>query len=162
MLRKAETSSIVVTTVAGLSASYIGCSRHLFLDEVLSSADVVMFDECDRVQSTLDDFFAPNTAFNDFIYAQADGCAEDMRKPYSKIQQDKNERAYYQYARMTSDIYESIVESISNIEINEKGKWYKLVTSTFSALTILEHLKEEGIDERLEIGLRACAILRRF
>ena len=162
MLRKAETSSIVVTTVAGLSASYIGCSRHLFLDEVLSSADVVMFDECDRVQSTLDDFFAPNTAFNDFIYAQADGCAEDMRKPYSKIQQDKNERAYYQYARMTSDIYESIVESISNIEINEKGKWYKLVTSTFSALTILEHLKEEGIDERLESGLRECAIMRRF
>ena len=161
MLRKAEISSVVVTTVAGLSASYVGGSRHLFLDEVLSSVDVVMFDECDRVQSTLDDFFAPNTAFNDFINAQASGCAEDMRKPYSKIQQDKNERQYFKYARMTSDVYESIVESINNIEKNEKGTWYKLVTSTFSALTILELLKTEGVEERLVNGLWECAILRK-
>lgn len=80
MLREATTSSIVLTTVAGLAASYVGDEHSLFLEEVVNNVDVVIFDECDRVQETLDDFFAPNTALNDFIEAQAVGCIVDMCK----------------------------------------------------------------------------------
>ena len=78
MLRESEKSDIIVTTVAGLASSRIGKNRRLFMEEVIGNFDVVMFDECDRVQATLDDSFAPNTSFNDFMKSQSSACATDM------------------------------------------------------------------------------------
>lgn len=158
MLREATTSSVVITTVAGLAASYVGDNHSLFLEEVINSVDVVMFDECDRVQSTLDDFFAPNTAFNDFMIAQSDGCAMDMRKSYSEIAKDPNERYYFELARETAGIYNQIASDIENIA-NERGAWGKIVTATFSGLTLIEQLHKEGIDAKLERALRECLYL---
>mgnify|MGYP002800938316 FL=1 len=156
MLREANSSSIVITTVAGLAASYVGENRALFLENVIKNADVVLFDECDRVQETLDDFFAPNTAFNDFMITQANGCAQDMRKGYSEITCDRNERRYYELARETAGIYENIVDDIRRIEGNEKGVWPKIVTATFSSITLIEQLSKDGIDKKLESSLRTC------
>ncbi len=156
MMRQAETSSIIITTVAGLSASNIGEERHLFLEEVLSYFDLAIFDECDRVQSTLDNFFAPNMPLNDFINAQADGCAKDMRKTFDDIQLNKNERKFFKYVRATSDAYEGILESLKDIEENEKGGWKELVKSTFSSLTILEQLNKDRLDENLVKSLKDC------
>lgn len=157
MLREATTSSIVLTTVAGLAASYVGDDHSLFLEEVVNSVDVVMFDECDRVQETLDDFFSPNTALNDFIDAQAAGCIADMRKKYSSIVDDRNGRRFYSLTRDTTEVYEDIVDAIRRIENNECGSWKKIVTATFSGLTLIEQLNKDGIDSKLENALRRCA-----
>lgn len=156
MLREATTSSIVITTVAGLAASYVGGNRTLFLEHVIKNADVVLFDECDRVQETIDDFFAPNTAFNDFMITQSNGCAQDMCKGYSDITIDRNERRFYELARETAGVYENIVDDIRRIEGGEQGVWPKTVTATFSGLTLIEQLSKDGIDKKLERALRIC------
>ena len=49
---------------------------NIFLKEVLETADVVFYDECDRVQKNLDDLFTQATEFNAFIKE----CAEDYHQ----------------------------------------------------------------------------------
>ena len=155
MLREAEQSDIVVTTVAGIAASLVGKNHRLFLEEIIEQFDVVMFDECDRVQATLDDFFAPNTSFNDFMRSQSDLCAHDMRKSYFEVDKDRNERKFFTLARETTLVYDEIIEDINKLT-EEKGKWKKVISSTFSALTLLRQLEIEGIDEKLIIALGRC------
>ncbi len=156
MLREAEKSSIVITTVAGLAASFIGKNHHLFLEEVIDNFDVVMFDECDRVQNTLDDFFAPNTAFNDFINSQADASAVDMKKNHSAVDRDRNERRFFNLTRDAISVYDAISYDIDELIKTEKGAWKNLVTSTFSALTLIERMHSDKIDQKLEDALRQC------
>ncbi|MDE6059497.1 MAG: hypothetical protein K2G44_05605 [Clostridia bacterium] len=156
MLREAEKSSIVITTVAGLAASFVGKNHHLFLEEVIDNFDVVMFDECDRVQNTLDDFFAPNTAFNDFINSQADASAVDMKKSHSAVDRDRNERRFFNLTRDAISVYDAISYDIDELVKTEKGAWKNLVTSTFSALTLIERMHSDKIDPKLEEALRQC------
>lgn len=156
MLREAEKSDIIVTTVAGLASSLIGKSRKLFLEEIIDNFDVVMFDECDRVQSTLDDFFAPNTSFNDFMRSQSNACAADMCKSYSDVNRDRNERKYFTLARETTQVYDEIVGDIKKITEHEPRGWKKIISSTFSALTLLRQLENDGLNSCLIDALRRC------
>ncbi len=156
MLREAEKSSVVVTTVAGLAASFIGKSHRLFLEEVINNFDVALFDECDRIQNTLDDFFAPNTAFNDFITSHADASAADMRKRHSEVDIDRNERRFFNLTRDAITVYDAISYDIDELVKAENGVWRNLVTSTFSALTLIERMHCDKIDKKLEEALRLC------
>ena len=156
MLREAEQSDIIVTTVAGLASSQIGTKHRLFLEEIIESFDVVMFDECDRVQSTLDDFFAPNTSFNDFMRSQSSACASDMCKSYSEVTKDRNERKYFTLARETTQVYDEIVDDIKKIVETEKRGWNKIITSTFSALTLIRRMESDGINEVIIDALEKC------
>lgn len=156
MLREAEKSDIVVTTVAGLASARIGKNRKLFMEEVIDNFDVVMFDECDRVQSTLDDFFAPNTSFNDFMKSQSNACATDMHKSYSDVSRNRNERKYFTLARETTQVYDEIVGDIKKITETEKSGWNKIISSTFSALTLKRQLEIDGISGLLTGALSQC------
>lgn len=156
MLREAETSDIIVTTVAGLASSRIGKNRRLFMEEVIDNFDVVMFDECDRVQATLDDFFAPNTSFNDFMKSQSSACAIDMHKSYSDVSKNRNERKYFTLARETTQVYDEIVGDIKKITETEKRGWNKIISSTFSALTLKRQLENDGVSELLINALSQC------
>lgn len=156
MLREAEKSDIIVTTVAGLASSLIGENHRLFLEEIISDFDVVLFDECDRVQSTLDDFFAPNTSFNDFMRNQANACAFDMCKSYSDVNRDRNERKYFTLARETTQVYDEIVDDIKKISLAEQRGWNKIISTTFSALTLLRQMEKDGVSESLIYALRYC------
>ncbi len=155
MSREAEKSDIVVTTVAGIAASLVGKNHRLFLEEMIEQFDVVMFDECDRVQATLDDFFAPNTSFNDFMRSQSDSCAYDMRKNYFDVDRDRNERKFFTLARETTEVYDEIVADIVKLA-EGRGKWKKVISSTFSALTLKRQLELDGIDKRLINALNSC------
>ena len=66
MLRDCYTASVVVTTVAGFAASRVGTARETLLELAMRDFDLVVFDESDRVQKTLDHFFMPETSFNNY------------------------------------------------------------------------------------------------
>ena len=76
MQRETAKSNIVITTVAGFVMSRVGELQNIYLKEVVETADVVFYDECDRVQKNLDDLFTPATEFNSFI----NECAEDYHQ----------------------------------------------------------------------------------
>lgn len=156
MLRDAEKSNIVITTTAGLASSRIGRNHSLFLEEIVRDFDVVMFDECDRVQSTLDDFFAPNTSFNDFMKGQANGCANDMTKDYTAVSSNRNERRFFTLARETTEVYDEITDNIKVIANKEKGEWKRIISSTFSALTLKQQMENDGVDKSLINALGQC------
>ena len=79
MLRECYTASVVLTTVAGFAASRVGQQRETFLELAMRDFDLVVFDESDRVQKTLDHFFMPETSFNNYIRECAEDCSAYMR-----------------------------------------------------------------------------------
>lgn len=50
------TAPVVLTTVAGIAASRVGHVRETFLELAVRDFDIVVFDESDRAQKTLDHF----------------------------------------------------------------------------------------------------------
>ena len=90
-----------VVNIAGLAASRIGTQKILFFEHVINQADVVLFDESDRVQKTLDDFFAPNISFLEFMESQADACAKDMKREPDAPETDVNATRYYDLVKST-------------------------------------------------------------
>ena len=79
MLRDCYTASVVVTTVAGFAASRVGTARETLLELAMRDFDLVVFDESDRVQKTLDHFFMPETSFNNYIRECAEDCSAYMK-----------------------------------------------------------------------------------
>lgn len=128
MLREASSATVVVTTVAGLAASRIGTQKILFFEHVINQADVVLFDESDRVQKTLDDFFAPNISFLEFMESQADACAKDMKREPDAPETDVNATRYYDLVmwpgisnkKISTYKYNSTYQP-EQIDIGEKG-----------------------------------------
>lgn len=73
--REALTASVVITTPQGLALAKVGSNKRLFLEQVIEQADLVVFDECDRVQSVLDELFVPETGFDTFIHESSEECS---------------------------------------------------------------------------------------
>ena len=162
MLREASSATVVVTTVAGLAASRIGTQKILFFEHVINQADVVLFDESDRVQKTLDDFFAPNISFLEFMESQADACAKDMKREPDAPETDVNATRYYDLVRETPAIYHSIVTALEQIKSDNNRNWKELISCAFSALSILRQLEKDGIDSKLIDSLRQCIYINHF
>lgn len=145
MHRDALTSNIVMTTAAGLAASKVGVHKQLFLQYAMEQADLVIIDECDKVQSTLDNFFTPETAFLDFVHNNADKCSKAMRKSIAERQINAN----YQYLDeliMKSDM---MINVLSNAINRMSGAWKRLTEDTFSSGTLFDRLEYDGVPENV-------------
>ncbi len=140
MQREALESNIVITTVAGLVMSRVGKLQNIFLKEVLETADVVFYDECDRVQKNLDDLFTPATEFNAFIKE----CAEDYHQFMLESNAKRMENIasmYYAELQSKSPIVLACVSNAVKAAKNNGSK--NVLSNTFSAYTLLDSIQEE-------------------
>lgn len=140
MQREALTGNLVITTVAGLVMGRVGKLQRVFLEEAVAAADVVFYDECDRVQKNLDDLFTPATEFNMFI----NECAE----PVSQFMLETNTRrldnlasAYYAELQAKSP---TVLQCVSNaVKAAKNSGNGSVLANTFSAYTLLDSIVDE-------------------
>lgn len=146
MLRDCYTASIVLTTVAGFAASRVGHSRETFLELVMRDFDLVVFDESDRVQKTLDQFFMPETSFNDYIRECAEDCSAYMRLSSKRREENLPMQRYDEMQRHSVTVLSCLIKSLHY----ELGSWKKIAHGDpFSALTLLEDLYKEETDYQI-------------
>lgn len=146
MLRECYTASVVLTTVAGFAASRVGQQRETFLDLVMRDFDLVVFDESDRVQKTLDHFFMPETSFNDYIRECAEDCSAYMRLSSKRREENLAEQRYDEMQRQSVTVLSCLVKSLHH----ELGTWKKIAHGDpFSALTLLDDLYREESEYRI-------------
>ena len=137
MLRDCYTASVVVTTVAGFAASRVGYERETFLELAMRDFDLVVFDESDRVQKTLDHFFMPETSFNDYIRECAEDCSAYMKLSSKHREENLAVQRYDEMQRQSVTVLSCIVKSLHH----ELGTWRKITYGDpFSALTLLDDL----------------------
>ena len=140
MLRECYTASVVLTTVAGFAASRVGQQRETFLELAMRDFDLVVFDESDRVQKTLDDFFMPETSFNNYIHECAEDCSAYMRLSSKRREENLAEQRYDEMQRQSVTVLSCLVKSLHH----ELGTWKKIAHGDpFSALTLLEDLYQK-------------------
>lgn len=140
MLRECYTASVVITTVAGFAASRVGQKRETFLELALRDFDLVVFDECDRAQKTLDHFFMPETSFNKYINESADDCREYMRISSKRREENPSMQRYDEMQRQSVTVLSCIIKSLHR----ELGSWRKITYGDpFSALVLLEDLYQD-------------------
>lgn len=146
MLRECYTASIVLTTVAGFAASRIGPQRETFLELVMRDFDLVVFDESDRVQKTLDHLFMPETSFNSYIYECAEDCSAYMRLSSKRREENLAEQRYDEMQRQSVTVLSCLVKSLHH----ELGTWKKIAHGDpFSALTLLEDLYQDESEYKI-------------
>lgn len=146
MLRECYTASVVITTVAGFAASRIGAQRETFLELVMRDFDVVVFDESDRVQKTLDHFFMPETSFNSYIRECAEDCSAYMRLSSKRREENLAEQRYDEMQRQSVTVLSCLVKSLHH----ELGAWKKIAYGDpFSALTLLEDMCRDETEYRI-------------
>lgn len=135
MYRDVYTSNVIVTTVQGLAAIRLLGDNKLFLEYVLEQADLVIFDECDKVQKTLDEFFTPSASFDKFRQNAAALCSEAMNKETEALDgMEKNESGYIRKLMRSLGVCMAVREAISAYG----GTWRTILSRTFSA-EILYH-----------------------
>ncbi|MHA5218527.1 pPIWI_RE_Z domain-containing protein [Dysosmobacter sp. Phy] len=137
MFRDCYTASVVVTTVAGFAASRVGTARETFLELAMRDFDLVVFDESDRVQKTLDHFFMPETSFNNYIRECAEDCSAYMKLSSKHREENLAAQRYDEMQRQSVTVLSCIVKSLHH----ELGAWRKITYGDpFSALTLLDDL----------------------
>lgn len=140
MLRECYTAPVVLTTVAGFAASRVGHVRETFLELAVRDFDIVVFDESDRVQKTLDHFFMPETSFNDYIRECAEDCSAYMKLSSKRREENPAMQRYDEMQRQSVTVLSCLVKSLHH----ELGGWRKIAYGDpFSALTLLEDLYRE-------------------
>ena len=112
MLRECYTASVVLTTVAGFAASRVGQQRETFLELAMRDFDLVVFDESDRVQKTLDHFFMPETSFNNYIRECAEDCSAYMRLSSKRREENLAEQRYDEMQRQSVTVLSCLVKSL--------------------------------------------------
>lgn len=140
MLRECYSSSVALTTVAGFAISRVGKNHEPFLEVALNRFDIVVFDESDRVQKTLDQIFMPETSFNHYIQESAKECEQYMQQIPSVREKDKASQVYHELQLKTTGVM-SCLSTALNWDL---GKWNKLSAGEpFSALALLDDLKKD-------------------
>ena len=141
MYRDIITSNVIITTIQGLAAIRILGDNRLFLEYVLEQADLVMFDECDKVQKTLDEFFTPSTEFDEFMKTSATDCANDMRlETAARDGMGANSKHYSELRFKSFAMSERVRETINATS----GSWKNLLKETFSSMTLYRQLCEDS------------------
>lgn len=140
MQRDAMEKNIVITTVAGMVMSKVGIQQNIFLKEIMEKADVVFYDECDRIQKNLDELFVPAVKFNDFIMEVSESCRQFMCKS-NRERMDYIEDTHYKELQLKSP---TVLVCVSNAvkSVREYGG-RNILSDAFSAYTMLEKMKEE-------------------
>ena len=153
MLRECYEASVVVTTVAGFAATRVGHDRELFLELAMRAFDLVVFDESDRVQKTLDQLFLPETSFNNYIGECAEECGAYMRLSSRSREEDPVAQRYDEMQRKSVTVLGCLIKAMRR----ELGAWRKITYGDpFSALTLLEDLyREENAYQMPEVVYRA-------
>ena len=155
MLRDCYTSSVVLTTVAGFAASRVGEARETFLELAVREKDVILFDESDRAQKTLDQLFMPETSFNSYIKESAEDSSAYMRQ--SSIDRERNSaiQHYNEMQHQSVTILSCLIKSLRK----ELDTWERLkYGDTFSALMLLEDLRDTT-DRKYQISLEVYRAL---
>jgi len=146
MLRDCYTASIVLTTVAGFASSTVGQMRETFLELAMRDFDLVVFDESDRVQKTLDNFFMPETSFNNYIRECAEDCSAYMKLSSKRREENLAAQRYDEMQRQSVTVLSCLVKSLHH----ELGSWKKIAHGDpFSALTLLEDLYREETEYKI-------------
>ena len=146
MLRECYTASVVLTTVAGFAASRVGAQRETFLELAIRDFDLVIFDESDRVQKTLDHFFMPETSFNSYIRECAEDCSAYMQLSSKRREENLAEQRYDEMQRQSVTVLSCLVKSLHR----ELGTWRQIAYGDhFSALTLLEDLYQDESDYKI-------------
>lgn len=146
MLRECYTTSVVLTTVAGFAASRVGAQRETFLELAIRDFDLVIFDESDRVQKTLDHFFMPETSFNSYIRECAEDCSAYMQLSSKRREENLAEQRYDEMQRQSVTVLSCLVKSLHR----ELGTWRQIAYGDhFSALTLLEDLYQDESDYKI-------------
>lgn len=137
MMRECYDSKVVLTTVAGFAASRVGRSRETLAALALREFDLVVFDECDRVQKALDNLLMPETSFNKYVQESAPECEQCLRKTNEARLHDPARRRYDELQLQASTVMGRISDALQY----NLGSWNKLDHGdTFSALTLLNDL----------------------
>lgn len=140
MLRECYSSSVVITTVAGFAASRVGALRETFLQVVLHEFDLVIFDECDRVQRTLDQLFMPETSFNSYISECAEDCSAYMKISSKLREENPAAQRYDELQRQSVTVLSCLTKSLHR----ELGSWKRITRGDpFTALKLLEDLYQD-------------------
>lgn len=141
MYRDVYTSNVIVTTVQGLAAIRLLGDNKLFLEYVLEQADLVVFDECDKVQKTLDEFFTPSASFDKFRQNAADLCSEAMNKETEALDgMEKNESGYIRKLMRSLGVCMAVREAINAYG----GTWRTILSRTFSAEILYQAICREN------------------
>lgn len=162
MYRDVYTSNVIVTTVQGLAAIRLLGDNKLFLEYVLEQADLVVFDECDKVQKTLDEFFTPSASFDKFRQNAAALCSEAMNKETEALDgMEKNESGYIRKLMRSLGVCMAVREAINAYG----GTWRTILSRTFSAEILYQaicrenqknkHISDKSLEHmrRVTIGL---------
>lgn len=160
MQRNAIESNIVITTVAGFIKIKVGAKQKVFMQEVIDLFDLVIFDECDRVQKSLDELFIPSTYFNDFIKESA-----EEFKNYMLLSNDKRMKDSFlqQYRHLQSKSPTILTCLVNAVETVKSGNKKYLVKDTFSAYTLLENIKGTISDNTIkEINLLSNFLTKEY
>lgn len=153
MLRECYTSSVVITTVAGFAVSRVGKNKELFLEMALNQADMVVFDESDRVQKTLDHLFMPETSFDSYISECAEDCGSYMRLTSQKREENRAAQYYDELQRQSVTVMSCVLKALRQ----ELGEWNRITYGdSFSALTLLDNLYR---DEKYRIPSKIYHLL---
>lgn len=141
MYRDVYTSNVIVTTVQGLAAIRLLGDNKLFLEYVLEQADLVVFDECDKVQKTLDEFFTPSASFDKFRQNAATLCSEAMNKETEALDgMEKNESGYIRKLMRSLGVCMAVREAINAYG----GTWRTILSRTFSAEILYQAICREN------------------
>lgn len=141
MYQEVYTSNVIVTTVQGLAAIRLLGDNKLFLEYVLEQADLVIFDECDKVQKTLDEFFTPSASFDKFRQNAAALCSEAMNKETEALDgMEKNESGYIRKLMRSLGVCMAVREAISAYG----GTWRTILSRTFSAEILYQAICREN------------------
>ena len=138
MLRECYEKSVVITTAQGFASIKVGKNRDLFVNLVLNTFDLVIFDECDRVQKTLDQFFLPETSFDEYIRECGPECGRFMQMSSQEREKNQAVRHYNELQRRSATVMSCVLDSL------RRNNWKRINNGdSFSALTLLESLRQE-------------------
>lgn len=157
MYRDVYTSNVIVTTTQGLAAIRLLGDNKLFLEYVLEQADLVVFDECDKVQKTLDEFFTPSASFDKFRQNAAALCSEVMNMDTEVLESlDDNEKEYVDKLSISVRVCMAVRNAISAYG----NKWQTILSRTFSAEILYNSLCKDNKDNKY-ISDKVLAHMRR-
>ena len=136
MAREAQQSQIVVTTLAGLVYMRTA-DRRLFLEHALLDFDVIFADECDAMQTQLDELFTPQVSFNDFLSQRAPSEKAFYEMDNNLLIQDDWAQSQHEIAIRSSQINLRIIQALNDLQ----GTVKHLFPDTFSSWTVLHTLE---------------------
>lgn len=125
---------------------------------MLEQADLVVFDECDKVQKTLDEFFTPSTEFTSFMNESAQDCADDMKKGTEQLDSMGVNARNYSELRLES--FGKLCRVKEMIEAFPKqDAWNRILQDTFSAMTLFRQLREDSENQKHPLPDRVLDLL---